>query len=311
MLLEDVILRGNRAGQPVATAVPTGTLYCVTDEDDIIERSSGAAWEAYSPAAAVSGINQLTGDVTAGPGTGSQAATIPNGTVTYAKMQDVSATSRILGRRTSGSGDVEECTIEQILNFIASLAQGDILYYNGTNFVRLPAGNNGEFLQTQGAGANPQWAAASGGGSWDIVRKTSTTSRSSTTVLAADPTLTFSLAANKIYAVRGLILVQTSSAPDFAYRLTGPASPTQIAIRREASAPPGTSVSDLFMTAFDGSDQSLQGSGTDTYGFIVIEGLISNGANAGSFTLEWAQRVSDVGNTSVLASSYFEYKQLN
>lgn len=53
----------------------------------------------------------LTGDVT-GSGTGSFAATIANGVVTYAKMQDVSATDRILGRSSSGSGDVEEipCT---------------------------------------------------------------------------------------------------------------------------------------------------------------------------------------------------------
>lgn len=51
----------------------------------------------------------LTGDVT-GSGTGSFATTIANGVVTYAKMQDVSATDRILGRSSAGSGDVEEIT---------------------------------------------------------------------------------------------------------------------------------------------------------------------------------------------------------
>lgn len=40
-------------------------------------------------------------------------------------------------------------------------AQGDILYHNGTNWVNLPAGTNGHFLKTQGAGANPAWAAVS------------------------------------------------------------------------------------------------------------------------------------------------------
>jgi hypothetical protein len=44
-------------------------------------------------------------------------------------------------------------------------AQGDILYHNGTSLVKLAAGTSGHYLQTQGAGANPQWAAASGGGS--------------------------------------------------------------------------------------------------------------------------------------------------
>lgn len=57
------------------------------------------------------GITALTGDVTA-TGPGSVAATIANDAVTYAKMQNVSATDKLLGRATSGAGDVEEiaCT---------------------------------------------------------------------------------------------------------------------------------------------------------------------------------------------------------
>lgn len=58
------------------------------------------------------GITQLTGDVTAGPGTGSVAATIPPNTVTYAKMQDVSAASRLIGRGSAaGAGDPQEITL--------------------------------------------------------------------------------------------------------------------------------------------------------------------------------------------------------
>lgn len=71
------------------------------------------------------GITQLTGDVTAGPGSGSQAATIPNDTVTYGKMQNVSATSRFLGRITGGAGDVEELTAANAKT-ILSLSQADI-----------------------------------------------------------------------------------------------------------------------------------------------------------------------------------------
>ena len=44
-----------------------------------------------------------TGDVT-----GATALTIANDAVTYAKMQNVSATDKVLGRVTAGSGDVEE-----------------------------------------------------------------------------------------------------------------------------------------------------------------------------------------------------------
>lgn len=50
----------------------------------------------------------LTGDVTAPQG--SNTTTIANDSVTYAKMQNVSATDRLLGRSTAGAGDVEEIT---------------------------------------------------------------------------------------------------------------------------------------------------------------------------------------------------------
>lgn len=47
MLLEEVILRTTRAAQPVANTVPEGTIDYITDEG-VLERSTGAAWEAYS-----------------------------------------------------------------------------------------------------------------------------------------------------------------------------------------------------------------------------------------------------------------------
>ena len=49
------------------------------------------------------------------------------------------------------------------INDVVSGTQGDILYHNGTGFVSLGAGTSGYFLKTQGVGANPVWAAVSGG----------------------------------------------------------------------------------------------------------------------------------------------------
>ena len=107
--LEDVLLRGLRSAQPLATAVGDGTLYFVTDEG-VTEQSNGAAWVSYS--GGTGGITTLTGDVTAGPGSGSQAATIGNDKVTFAKMQNISAASRLLGRGSAGgSGDPQEITL--------------------------------------------------------------------------------------------------------------------------------------------------------------------------------------------------------
>lgn len=46
--------------------------------------------------------------------------TIDNSAVTYAKIQDVTATSRLLGRVTSGAGVVEELTGTQVLGIVTS-----------------------------------------------------------------------------------------------------------------------------------------------------------------------------------------------
>lgn len=68
----------------------------------------------------------LTGDVT-GSGTGSFATTIANDSVTYAKIQNVSATDKLLGRSSVGAGDVEEisCTLagRQLLDDADAAAQ--------------------------------------------------------------------------------------------------------------------------------------------------------------------------------------------
>lgn len=83
---------------------------------------------------------------------------IADGSVTYAKIQDVSATARILARKTAGAGDVEEATISEVLDFLGGAARGDIIYRGASDWNNLAAGVSGQFLQTLGNTADPVWA---------------------------------------------------------------------------------------------------------------------------------------------------------
>lgn len=87
------------------------------------------------------------GDVTVG-GSGTT-ITIDNDVVTYAKMQNISATDRLLGRDTAGAGDTEELTVGGGVEFTGSggirrsALTGDVTASAGSNATTLAAGNAG------------------------------------------------------------------------------------------------------------------------------------------------------------------------
>lgn len=83
--------------------------------------------------------------------------TIDADAVTYAKMQNVAANLRVLGRKSGAGGDVEELTLSDVLDFVTSAAEGDILYRGAGGWARLAAGTAGQVLKTAGAGADPSW----------------------------------------------------------------------------------------------------------------------------------------------------------
>ncbi len=47
---------------------------------------------------------------------------------------------------------------EDLCELIADLTLGDIVYFDGTNLVRLPIGTAGQVLTVNGAGDAPEWA---------------------------------------------------------------------------------------------------------------------------------------------------------
>jgi hypothetical protein len=73
-----------------------------------------AIWTRYGPTtySTFFGSLVLTGDITGTEVAGSVSTTIANNVVTYAKMQDISAASKLLGRGSaSGAGDPQEIAL--------------------------------------------------------------------------------------------------------------------------------------------------------------------------------------------------------
>lgn len=115
----------------------------------------------------VSGINQLTGDITAGPGTGSQATTITNNAITHGKYQQITGPA-LLGRDTTTSGNIGVITAsndgEVLRRFENEIAFGKVnlsspnAVTNSLPKNNLNAGANAEkntFLS--GEGINGKW----------------------------------------------------------------------------------------------------------------------------------------------------------
>lgn len=103
----------------LGTLTPTVTITQYTDE--MAQDAVGAMVDSslvYVDATPLLTRAALTGDVTAAQG--SNSTTIANDAVTYAKMQNVSATSRVLGRITAGAGDVEELTAANLVTIVNS-----------------------------------------------------------------------------------------------------------------------------------------------------------------------------------------------
>lgn len=70
---------------------------------------------------------------------------------------------------------------------ITAVAQGEVLYYNGTDWVNLGVGTSGQFLKTNGAAANPSWGTGVAGG-WTVTKITATGTASNDDDLLTDTT---------------------------------------------------------------------------------------------------------------------------
>lgn len=141
---------------------------------------------------------------------------------------------------------------------------------------------------------------------WLTVYKTADEAITSDDTLTDDADLQFPVDANGIYAVFMFIWYETvTTTPDFKYAFsipTGAVDSGQIGANnwRTTSTPctesPWTTV------------HTMAGTGDEAFPFV---GQFTNGVNAGTLAMKWAQATSDVNATTLKLGSWLMYKKLN
>lgn len=101
---------GSGSGAPGSAEYLVGSADATLSAERVVTDTTSITWDLGTAAQAKAKRAALTGDVTAAAD--ANATTIANDAVTYAKMQNVSAASRLLGRGSAaGAGDPEEITL--------------------------------------------------------------------------------------------------------------------------------------------------------------------------------------------------------
>lgn len=88
-------------------------------------------------------------------------AGIADAAITLAKQANL-ATQTLIGRNTGSTGVPEAVTLTQLLDWIGSATQGDVLVRGAASWQRLAAGALGTFIGGNGAGATPSYQTPTG-----------------------------------------------------------------------------------------------------------------------------------------------------
>lgn len=132
--------------------------------DQFVARMDKGLGAAITRAATTTRVVPLNLTVTVGGAAGGDLTgtypdpTIGTNKVTLAKFVAATATQRVVGRNTAGTGNFEEVTVSQLLDWISS-TQGAVLYRGASGWAALSPGTDGHRLTTHGAGMDPTWEA--------------------------------------------------------------------------------------------------------------------------------------------------------
>lgn len=142
------------------------------------------------------------------------------------------------------------------------------------------------------------------------VVKAGNTSRASTTTLADDPDLVFSVDANTKYRVTMMLLVAAQVANDFKMDFTLPAGASFNYAMSTQTTGAAVYSDDQIFPVVAGTSTAIGGLAGVGSAVGMVDGLLAVAGTAGTFKLQWAQLVSGASATSLMANSWLEARRV-
>lgn len=144
------------------------------------------------------------------------------------------------------------------------------------------------------------------GPTWNTIFKTSNESRTSTTTLADDAVLKFTVTTNAVYSFE-LWIVTYTGAGNMKYALSAPGSLVGRGIRREHGDT--TTASAISVSSSPPSSTNLPNSGV--HGYIHLCGAIETGASGGTVVFQFAQQSSNGDSCFVVNGSWLKWVRVS
>lgn len=163
------------------------------------------------------------------------------------------------------------------------------------------------------------------GSTWDIytpngkaVYKASTISRSSTTTMGNDPDFVFPVLANAAYKVESYIVydgvADGATAGGVKFGFTGPSLASMYFSNFGVNGQAGGGTLTDYNVVVEGlASGAPRNVGTNTSGFPMschLTGVLVVNANAGSLTMQWAQKFSSATAARIMAASWMEVTRI-
>ena len=180
------------------------------------------------------------------------------------------------------------------------LTEGSILYSDGSNIQELAVGTASDSLAVNAGATAPEWVTASSGQTFGRGVKKTTELINSDSTLTDDNDLIIAVNANKTYGFLLMLQIQSDVAPKFKFAFSLPAG---------ASGTMSDGAWDSSTATLTPSDataaRTIDSLGDEGDYIIPVIGKFVVAGTSGNIALQWAQAVSNAGNTRLYAGSYF------